>query len=390
MKIINKVHIFNENRRVDENGYLFVPNCPLIHEGIMEYLGSELMQDDIKNIDGVELVKDKVYKLNVSKKELKNSLKTFELIPIVNDHVFLGNDGENAKGKQEGAVGQDLRMEDMIDEDGVKKSFILGTVNFTNLETINKIQQGSKEELSTAYSNNLVKSNNSDYDFEVVDIKGNHIALVEKGRAGSKVRVVNSIINNKSNSIMINLYTLNGKDISEEDLKKALGKKEEKKAENEYDKDMDKKKKETKEENKSKNEDDKEVEKKKDSKKSENEDEDEKKEKEIKNKKKTKNSVSVELMNSIVAKAKDEVKKDFANRIKAYNSVKGKVGEFDYSQMEEKEIYSHALKNCDIELQGNEGLEALKLSFKVLNAKTRIENISIDDNSESVIPNHIN
>ena len=40
----------------------------------------------------------------------------------------------------------------------------------------------------------MKKSTNSDYDFEVINIVANHIALVEKVRAGSKVRLANTNI----------------------------------------------------------------------------------------------------------------------------------------------------------------------------------------------------
>lgn len=395
MRITNKYILQNsQNRITDENGYLTVSNCPLLREGIMEYLGTELMES-ANEIDGVKLEKDKTYKLNISKEELEKALDTFKLIPIVNEHSFLGKDEKNAKGLQEGAVGQDLKMEKLMDDDGVERNFITGTVNFTNERTVEIISKGEKEELSTAYVNDLKKSANSDYDFEVVDIKGNHIALVTKGRAGSKVRVVNSnIINKSSDSTMKNKYMMNGEEVSADDLLKVL------KEEAEYHKDKpvsdkteneEAEDKEDTKENKCKNEEEKAPKDKEPEDKTENEDEDEEAEnKKAKNKKKSSNSVSVALMNSTIEKVKQEVRDEFSNRMKAYNSVKGKVGEFDCSDMDEKAIYSHALKNSGISLEGNEELQALRLSFKVLNEKTKIDNSSIDMSAhKELIPSHI-
>lgn len=398
MKIKNQLTVNSQNRRVDENGYLFVENCPLLRTGVMEYLGSELCADEI---DGVKIDKDKTYKLNISSEELKKSLHMFDLNPIVNEHTFLGLDEVNAKGKQEGSVGQDLRIEKMMDSDGVEREFIIGTVNFTNLETVDIIMKGEKEELSTAYVNDLVKSENPNYDFEVIDIKGNHVALVTKGRAGSKVRVINSdFINKNSNSTMKkNKYTVNGEEITSADLLKVL------KEEAEYHKDKpvdDKTEGKEKEVNKSKNEDDEkeksenedempkdekpmEKSENEDDNECENEDEEEKKE----NKKKSSNSVSMSLMNSAIAKVKEEMKAEFANRMKAYNSVKGKVGEFDHSDMDEKGIFAYALQNEGIDLDGTESLESLRMSFKVLNEKTRISN-SFSEAPKGLDLSHIN
>lgn len=63
------------NRETDENVYLTVHNCLLLHSGIMEYLGSELIEgnDGSKIIDGTTIDPNKVYKLNIADSELERS-----------------------------------------------------------------------------------------------------------------------------------------------------------------------------------------------------------------------------------------------------------------------------------------------------------------------------
>lgn len=75
------------NREIDENGYLTVYNCPLLHSGIMEYLGSELIEgnEDSNQIDGITIDPYRVYKLNIADSELERSLDSFRLIAIDKD-----------------------------------------------------------------------------------------------------------------------------------------------------------------------------------------------------------------------------------------------------------------------------------------------------------------
>ena len=95
-----------------------------------------------------------------------------------------------------------------------------------------------------------------------------------------------------------------------------------------------------------------------------------------------------QMINSLIEKAKEDVKSEFMNRQKAYNSVRAKVGEFDYSEMDEKGIYSHALMNSGIELSGSESLEALQTAFKVFNSQNRIESFN-SEAGKDLIPSHI-
>ena len=170
-------------RHYDENGYLFVDRSPILKAGVMEYYGSELLPDGQKTVDGVQIDPNKIYRVNVSLNELKKAKDTFKLLPITDGHTWLGEEGEDAKKYQEGSVGENLYVED---------GYLYAPLSFTGNQIVEKIKTHKKEELSTSYQNKLVKSDNSSYDFEAVDIRGNHLALVDRGRAGSDVRVLNS------------------------------------------------------------------------------------------------------------------------------------------------------------------------------------------------------
>lgn len=193
-KIFNySYQVKSSNRHIDENGFLMVKNCLLLHDGVMEYKGYELG----KYVDGVKIEPDKTYKVNISYDELLKAKDTFSMKPVTYGHVFLGKDGENPLHYQEGSVGENIEVINEVDEDGIKKNFLVATIAFNNLQTIEAIEKGRKQELSTSYSNILkVAKPNSGYDFEAIDIVANHVALVRKGRAGSKVKVANESLEN--------------------------------------------------------------------------------------------------------------------------------------------------------------------------------------------------
>lgn len=177
-------------RHFDENGYLYVDRSPILKAGIMEYLGYELLPEGKSSIDGVDIDPQKVYKVNVSLDELKKAKDTFKLAPITDGHIWLGEEGADPKNYQEGTVGENLYIED---------GFLYAPLNFTGKAIVEKIKNHKKEELSTSYLNKLRKSDNPAYDFEAFDIRGNHLALVDRGRAGSDVRVLNSNLTGVNN-----------------------------------------------------------------------------------------------------------------------------------------------------------------------------------------------
>lgn len=170
------------HRRYDDNGYLFVDESPILRAGILEYQGKELIDGGSPDVDGEEIYPDKIYKVYISPEELAKGAESFKLLPLVNGHEWLGLDGEDAKGRQEGSTGE--RAE-------IKGDKLFVPLKFTGDGILADLKDG-KEELSASYTNKLSKSNVSDYDFVASDIKGNHIALVERGRCGSDVRVLNN------------------------------------------------------------------------------------------------------------------------------------------------------------------------------------------------------
>lgn len=206
MKLSYKTRLSNAlgHRHYDENGYLYVDESPILRAGILEYYGQELIDGGSPDIDGEPVDPDKVYKVYISLDELYKSADTFKMLPLVNDHTWLGVEGEDAKEHQEGTTGENTQ---------VKDNMLYVPLKFTGDEILAELKNG-KEELSASYTNKLSKANSDEYDLLATDIKGNHIALVEKGRCGSDVRVLNQIMEKrqmKSNNEM--KLVIDGKEI---------------------------------------------------------------------------------------------------------------------------------------------------------------------------------
>ena len=366
MKTINSLLT---NREFDENGFLFVKDNLILCDGIMEYYGYEF-----KNVIP-EVQEDKIYKFNISKEELKKCKDKWAMIPIREGHDWTTS--ENVKGEQIGTIGENIQIKNI---DG--KNYLLCNLSFYDKKAIDEIVSGEKYELSTSYQNDLVKSNNPEYDFEVIDIVPNHLALVEKGRAGEKVRVANE--NTISNDSFNNLST-NQKLKMENEIKLVIDDKEvdlskflnEEKAEGEHDdsitdtdnacsKNEDKRKVisevlgilkdkideelwrtiagklenlgyEPSETSTTDNED----------KEGENK-EDKKEDKEEKKGEAMKSMNYDKIYSKIYNSVKNQIEKENQAKFKAYNSAKNICGDFDYSAMNELEILNTALSSVGL------------------------------------------
>ena len=367
--------ILKNKREIDENGFLTAYDCLLLHDGIMEYRGYELIEGcNTDNIDGVNIEHDKIYKLNISKEELIKSKDTFKLIPVVNGHTFLGKEGENAKEYQEGCIGENIEVVEVKDDDGIIKNFLKATIKFTNPETVKLIETGEKEELSTSYSNDLIKSKNENYDFEVINITANHVALVDKGRAGSKVKVSNNLnkeLKMRKKIINEEVSLKEATEVLEEETKyhkeHPISEKSEKAENNEAGlineiTEILKNKIDpvlleeiiTKIKNLMPEEQEESTDSSNESTDSSNESTDEKK----------------DICNNsdlIYQEIKTKLENENRNILKAFNEVRPLTGDFNFFGMTEKDIYIKAFKDTDIDIKGDETVKELKAMFRVYN-----------------------
>ena len=151
---------------LDGNGYL-VTTAKLARIGPMQYLGEEIGKQS-----------GKVYDVYVEESELFNdaTIKSFEGVSVTVEHPTEME--VNAHNWKELAVGHISNVR----RDG---DFLIGDVVVNDSKAI-KIVQDGKIEVSCGYDAELVEA---DGKIKKVDIKGNHLAIVDEGRCGDKCKL---------------------------------------------------------------------------------------------------------------------------------------------------------------------------------------------------------
>jgi len=147
-----------------------------VRSGVQDYMGSELGLVDRGRIR-VYRPPEEVFSAD--------SLRTFSHAPITNNHPSELVDADNWR---ELAVG-DVSTEAVRDGDFIALPLIL-----KDAAAIRAIE-GGKKELSAGYTAEIEFVDHADYDAVMRNIRINHLALVDKARAGSEARIGDSAAN---------------------------------------------------------------------------------------------------------------------------------------------------------------------------------------------------
>lgn len=165
---------FSTHRSKDENGYLIVKDNPIAKAGVFEYLKSE--------IDGTSQ-SDEIVRVYRPFEALLKNKDSFANKPIKWTHEWVGKDGVPMA---DGAIGSNITAD--------KDSLMLkADLIIYNPELINAIEKGFVE-LSPGYTGDISESkgrfNGEDYDAIQEVSCVNHLAVVEKGRSGRDLRIL--------------------------------------------------------------------------------------------------------------------------------------------------------------------------------------------------------
>ena len=168
-------------RSKDANGFLHVASSNISKETVNPYYGREIPGWEEKGLDP-----NHIFYGYRAGEELAKAAKTFDGLPLLIDHHI-----EDAEAPQKeyrvGSLGTDARWEAPY----LKNSLIV-----TDAEAIRAIEDGRMKELSCAYRYEPDWTPGTfegvPYDFIMRNIQGNHVALVEEGRAGADVVVADS------------------------------------------------------------------------------------------------------------------------------------------------------------------------------------------------------
>lgn len=368
-------------RSFDGNGRLQVKVSNISKANVCPYFGRE-----IPNHEKLGLEPDKIYRLWRHPDELKKAAATFNNIPLLNIHTpdFPGDP------PRESRVGV---THSSASFDG---TYLTNGLSVWDNSAIAGIETEEQEELSSSYQYVADMTPGTTpagevYDGIMRDIVGNHVALVETGRAGSDVLVADSLppelkhmSKRKAAAIRATLKPLLAQDADlEAEVRKALlaldeadkeDEKEKKPAEDEDDDDKDDEKKKKPADDSDEDDDD---EKKKKTADDEDDEDDEKDEK-----------VSKTAMDSAIRLAADSATKlaakNFREVREAEQAVRPLIG--DVVAMDSaSDVYRTALEQCEVDIKGVHPSAYRSMVMQAIKAKenTRPANLAQDSASIS-------
>lgn len=172
-------------KELDSSKFWLIKNNPITKAGIFPYLGRQISPD---------LEPERIYHVLRPEAELfaEETVKSFNLIPLLIGHprTLLGRREEGFVPAEE--KGMDGTTGEAAKREGDK---IVNDIKLFSERIKDEVNSGKKE-LSAGYFCDFVPEaglwRGQHYDFVQKNIRGNHIALVEKGRSGSDVRVMDS------------------------------------------------------------------------------------------------------------------------------------------------------------------------------------------------------
>lgn len=181
--LINDKCTYDSARTIDNNGYMHVDVSNLTKEQVVPYRG-----DTIPGYKALNLDPEKIYMIYRPGDEIEKAADTFNGLPLMLDHWDM--DAANIpKDKVVGSLGTDARYE---------APYLKNSLTVIDADAIKAIEDGSYKELSASYSCDIDMTggvfDGKTYDGRMLNIKGNHVALVPEGRAGHDVKVADSAI----------------------------------------------------------------------------------------------------------------------------------------------------------------------------------------------------
>jgi uncharacterized protein len=168
-------------RQEDVNGYIEIEGNPISKVGVFPYLGGQI--DDA-------LERNKIYYVYRPEDELvtQECIDSFKLLPFTDEHAMLGSSKDGLTPPEEkgvhGVTGENVYFE---------YPYLKSNVKIFS-EHLNEEIGNGKVELSIGYRCEYEPQQGSfdgkSYDFIQRKIRGNHLALVEEGRSGKDVKVL--------------------------------------------------------------------------------------------------------------------------------------------------------------------------------------------------------
>jgi len=164
-------------RSRDENGFLHVRDCNISKANICGYMGGE-----IPDSEKLGLVKDRVYRLYRDADALAAAAPTFERVPLMMHHIGVSADNPQ-KETIIGAV-SNVRW---------KAPYLVADLTVWDAKGIEAIESERQQELSPGYHYDPDMTpttvDGEQADGRMLNIRANHLAIVDTGRTGPDVMV---------------------------------------------------------------------------------------------------------------------------------------------------------------------------------------------------------
>lgn len=167
-------------RMIDVNDYVTIERNPISRSGVFQYLGSSIGGDAEPN---------RIYNVFRPPQSLMDprALESFKLMPIIDDHRMLGPREKGLTPPEEygthGTTGESVFYDDTT-------GILFANLRIYSMALLDEIQDG-KTDLSMGYRCDYKKSagmfQGMPYDYIQVNMKGNHLALVDEARCNVAV-----------------------------------------------------------------------------------------------------------------------------------------------------------------------------------------------------------
>lgn len=179
-------------REKSPEGYLIVKDSKLARVGILNYRASEIrfMQGAPKDLPDEQVIRvfrgpEQLFRQDV--------LDSFKSKPMTLKHPQTLVDSRTIKRDSIGFAKDDVTAQG---------DFMTGTLIITDFDTVKEVEDGTKE-LSLGYTADIIWQPGVDNDgnpFDAVqrNIRGNHIAIVPRGRCGTECKISDSQPTNKN------------------------------------------------------------------------------------------------------------------------------------------------------------------------------------------------
>ncbi len=191
-------------KNYDDNGWPEIKGNPISKVGVFPYSGGQIDPQGELGLDP-----QRIYQVYRPESELSNeaTINSFKLLPFTDEHAMLGSEDDGLTPAEmkgvEGVIGQDVYFE---------MPYLKGNLKIFSEKANNLIADG-KVELSIGYRCFYEQKNGiydgQPYDFIQRGLSGNHLALVDEGRSGPDVSVLDKL-----------RFSFDAKDITMPDMSK--------------------------------------------------------------------------------------------------------------------------------------------------------------------------